>query len=205
MTLACTGVQALAAPRAAAAAASALAPRGGERTGAATPARPRAPLDARVRGRDGRQRVQAQLQVERAPAEVVHDADRVAARAQVQRGGPAAVPVPACARAPTRSHRPQASSAGRPAAAPSAAHPPAGVCPTIAPTSVQLPAEAIHQDARPHSPGTAAGRRALAERSVLPGDRLNAACLHEASLQRPPSSAALAGLGNATPAALPCT
>ena len=54
-----------------------------------------APLDARVDGRDGRQRVQAQLQVKRAPAQVVHDADLIPPRAQVQRGRPAAVPVPA--------------------------------------------------------------------------------------------------------------
>ena len=55
-----------------------------------------APLDTLVRGRDWRKRVQAKLQVPRAPAEVVHDGHRVTARAQVQRRRPAAVPIPAC-------------------------------------------------------------------------------------------------------------
>ena len=56
-----------------------------------------APLDAVVRGGNGREGVEAQLQVHRAPAQVVHDADRVAARRQVQRSRPPAIPIPACA------------------------------------------------------------------------------------------------------------
>lgn len=44
---------------------------------------------------DGRQRVQAQLQVEGAAAQVVQDAHVIAAGAEVQRGGPAAVAVAA--------------------------------------------------------------------------------------------------------------
>ena len=55
-----------------------------------------APLDALMRGGDRRERVQAQLQVPGAPAEVVHDGHRIAARAQVQRCRPPAVPIPAC-------------------------------------------------------------------------------------------------------------
>ncbi len=47
-------------------------------------------------GGNGREGVEAQLQVEGAAAEVVHNADRVAARRQVQRRRPSAVPVPTC-------------------------------------------------------------------------------------------------------------
>jgi hypothetical protein len=55
-----------------------------------------APAHAVVDGGDGRQRVQPQGEVKLAAAEVVHDTDGVAARRQVQRGGPAAVAVAAC-------------------------------------------------------------------------------------------------------------
>jgi len=48
-----------------------------------------------VRGRDGRQRVHAQLDVVRPAREVVDDAHRVPARRQVQGGRPPAVAVPA--------------------------------------------------------------------------------------------------------------
>ena len=54
------------------------------------------PFHALVGRGDGCEGVEAQLQVEGAAAEVVHDADRVAACRQVQRRRPPAIPVPAC-------------------------------------------------------------------------------------------------------------
>jgi hypothetical protein len=49
-----------------------------------------------VRRRDGRERVEAEGEVELAAAEVVDDGDGVAARREVEGGGPAAVAVAAC-------------------------------------------------------------------------------------------------------------
>ena len=53
------------------------------------------PLHAFVDGRNGRERVEAELQVKVAAAEVVHDAHLVTARRKVQRGRPATIAVTA--------------------------------------------------------------------------------------------------------------
>jgi hypothetical protein len=56
------------------------------------------PAHALVRGSDGREGVQAQLQVPGAAGEVVQDGHLVAAGGEVEGGGPAAVAVAACTR-----------------------------------------------------------------------------------------------------------
>lgn len=52
------------------------------------------PLDALVGGCDWSERVQPELQVKGAAAQVVHDANCVPARRQMQRGCPSAVAIP---------------------------------------------------------------------------------------------------------------
>ncbi len=54
------------------------------------------PLDALVGRRNGSKRVQSQLQVKGAAAQVVHNADRVTPRRQVQRSRPSTIAIPAC-------------------------------------------------------------------------------------------------------------